>query len=153
MSITSLPNRDHQRTARRGFSLIELVVVILILGVIAAIAAPRMFNTTDQAKSHSTRQTLAVIRNAIEIYRANNSDYPPSTDTATFVAAIRPYLNGPIPKPEVPAGKTAAILMDATALAAGYDAAADDDEDAGWVYKQATGSFRVNATTGEPSTW
>lgn len=112
-----------------------------------------MFNTTDQAKSSSTRQTLAVIRNAIEIYRANNPDYPPNTDTATFAAAIRPYLNGPIPAPSVPAGKNANILMDVTDVVAGYDATPDDDESAGWVYKKATGAFRVNASTGDPSTW
>ena len=53
------------RKKRQGFSLIEMVIVILILGIIAAVAAPRMFDTAEQAEINTTRQQLAVLRNAI----------------------------------------------------------------------------------------
>lgn len=135
---------------RRGFSLIELVVVILILGVIAAIAAPRMFDTADDAANHSTRQTLAVIRNAIEIYRVKNQAYPPIGSGTEFQDALRTYLNAPLPVPSCLTGKTAAVLADTST---GLDATPDNDSAAGWVYKQSSGSFRLNTTETAYSAW
>ena len=66
------------RQLRKGFSLIEMVIVILILGIIAAVAAPRMFDTATTAEENTTRQQLAVLRNAIEMYRARSGAYPGS---------------------------------------------------------------------------
>lgn len=135
---------------RRGFSLIELVVVILILGVIAAVAAPRMFDTADDAANHSTRQSLAVIRNAIEIYRVKNQAYPPIGDGTEFQDALRVYLNAPIPVPSCLTGKTAAVLADTST---GLEAAPSGDSAAGWVYKQSSGSFKLNSTDTPYITW
>ncbi|MGN6136167.1 MAG: prepilin-type N-terminal cleavage/methylation domain-containing protein, partial [Aureliella sp.] len=55
---------------RKAFSLVELVVVVLILGIIAAVAAPRMFDTAGDARKNSTKSSLAVLRDAIELYKA-----------------------------------------------------------------------------------
>ena len=67
---------------RKGFSLIEMVIVILILGIIAAVAAPRMFDTATTAEQNTTRQQLAVLRNAIEMYRARSGIYPHDRQSA-----------------------------------------------------------------------
>lgn len=83
---------------RNGFTLVELVIVVLILGIIAAIAAPKMFDTAANAREAATRQSLAVIRDAIELYRAQNGIYPLA---ATVVTALRPYINGPFPAAQV----------------------------------------------------
>ena len=135
---------------RRGFSLIEFVVVILILGVIAAVAFPRTFDTADDGADHSTRQTLTVIRNAIEIYRVKNQDYPPIGSGTEFQDALRAYLNAPIPAPSCLSGKTAAVLADATS---GRNATPDSNDTAGWVYKQSSGAFALNSTDATYSAW
>ena len=64
--------------ARRGFSLIELVIVIVIIGIIAAIAIPRMSRGSTGASESSLRASLAVMRNAIELYTTEHENEPPT---------------------------------------------------------------------------
>ncbi len=68
---------------RRAFSLVELVVVVLILGIIAAVAAPKMFDVASDARQNSTKTSLFVLRDAIELYKAQNGNYPPAASLAT----------------------------------------------------------------------
>lgn len=83
---------------RGAFTLVELVIVVLILGILAAVAAPRLLDTSAEAQDASVRQSLSVIRDAIDKYRAINGEWP-AQDSAgsTFKAQITPYLAGPIP--------------------------------------------------------
>ena len=133
-------------TKRSGFSLIEMVIVILILGIIAAVAAPKMFDTAKTAEENSTRQQLAVLRNAIEMYRARDGVYPLVNMLPT---AMNPMLNGPFPAPKIGTvrGKTAVYYDSTTTL----DVAAVPSPGAttGWVYKPANGSLKLNLTVGD----
>ncbi len=65
---------------RRGFTLIELMVVMAIIAVLLTIAAPRYFNHLDRAKEATLRQTLAVVRDAIDKFHGDTSNYPDSLD-------------------------------------------------------------------------
>ncbi|NOZ41156.1 MAG: prepilin-type N-terminal cleavage/methylation domain-containing protein [Planctomycetes bacterium] len=90
-----------------GFTLIELVVVILILGILAGVAAPKLFNTSAKATDNSARTTLTIIRDAIELYAAENGGTPPAwTDQATFYTDILPFLRGNV-FPNCPVGTQA----------------------------------------------
>jgi type II secretion system protein G len=60
----------------RGFTLIELIVVMAIVALLAGIAAPRYFNAVDRAKANSLRSSLAVMRDALDKYAADKGHYP-----------------------------------------------------------------------------
>jgi len=80
--VFSNPRQFRQR--RPGFTLVELVVVVLILGIIAAVAAPKMFDTADQAKESSAAMLAAIVRDRIDLYYAANAAYPDTIDPAWF---------------------------------------------------------------------
>jgi general secretion pathway protein G len=68
-----LPNRTRRL---RGFTLIEIMVVITILGILAALIVPRVVGRTDDAKIAAAKQDIASIMQALKLYRLDNSRYP-----------------------------------------------------------------------------
>jgi general secretion pathway protein G len=125
---------------RSGFSLVELVIVVLILGILAAVAAPRMFDNATTARENGTRRSLTVIRNAIELYRAQNGTLPPAADQAAFKTALSPLLQGSFPRAEVGLpGDGVRIATNAAPLSASGAEA--------WAYNSNTGQFVVNHAT------
>lgn len=61
---------------RRGFTLIELLVVMAIIATLLTIAAPRYFVHVDRAREAALRQTLHVVRDAIDKFHADTGRYP-----------------------------------------------------------------------------
>jgi prepilin-type N-terminal cleavage/methylation domain-containing protein len=80
--------------ARRGFSLIELVIVIVIIGIIAAIAIPRMSRGSTGASESSLRASLAVMRNAIELYTTEHEGTTPTVSDIVDQLTTYSDING-----------------------------------------------------------
>lgn len=64
------------RRAVRGFTLIELMVVLVILGVLAALIVPNVIDRTDDARQTAARADLANITQALKLYKLDNQRYP-----------------------------------------------------------------------------
>lgn len=140
----SLPTHlKRVRRSRTGFTLVELVVVVLVLGIIAAVATPKMFDTTSSAKSNSTQQSLQVLRSALDLYRTQNNAYP---TTANIKTALSTFVRGAFPAPQVGANQNNNVVVTTqspiTTVVAGGS---------GWVYNETTGDIAVN--DGSYITW
>ncbi|PTB18538.1 general secretion pathway protein GspG [Trinickia symbiotica] len=64
----------------RGFTLIELVVVMAIIGLLLTIALPQYFHSIERGKSQVQQQNISVIRDAIDKYYGDNGQYPDTLD-------------------------------------------------------------------------
>lgn len=159
------PTTDNRRLAARAFSLVELVIVVTIIGIISAIAAPRMSSVTNRATANALEATLTNIRKAIDCYYAEHNSFPGydpalgSADGTWFVnqlvmytnrngqtSATRtsayiygPYLRKPFPKN--PANQLDTVHVKATTADA--DPAAGT---VGWIAVLSNGDFGISAT-------
>lgn len=81
---------------QRGFTLIEIMVVVVILGILGALVLPNVMSRPDQAKATAARTDVQSIATALEIYRLDNSRYP-STAQGLEALVQRPTL-APLPR-------------------------------------------------------
>jgi len=83
------------RLKRKGFTLIELIIVVIIIGILAAIAAPMMSSNVQRARRSEAVAALGAIRTAARCYAAENSGTYPATlaQISGYIGAAD--LNGP----------------------------------------------------------
>ncbi len=74
LRITPLRRRSGSR--QRGFTLIEIMVVIVILGILASLVVPAIMDRPDRARIVRAKQDVRTISNALQMYRLDNFDYP-----------------------------------------------------------------------------
>ncbi|GAB7548850.1 type IV pilin protein [Cupriavidus sp. CuC1] len=79
-----------------GFTLIELVVVMAIIGLLLTIALPRYLRSIDRGKEQVQRQNLAVMRDAIDKYFGDNGQYPENLDELVLKHYLRSVPEDPV---------------------------------------------------------
>ena len=103
MMIDTVSRRRNRRTDRiAGFTLIEVMVVIVILGVLAALVVPRVLSRPDEARVVAAKQDIAVISQALKLYRLDNQRYPTAEQGLNALVA-KPELQ-PVPANWKPGG-------------------------------------------------
>ncbi len=126
---------------QHGFTLVEILIVVVILGILAAIVIPQFTNASESAKSSSLISQLQTIRSQLELYQVqHNGDYPTlvqlwdNLTTETEVDGTAGDNSGDEFGPYLQQDPVNGFENTATVLAAGAEAAG-----VGWTYDAATG--------------
>lgn len=150
-------NITEKNMSSKGFTLIELMVVISIIGILAAIALSRFTGVTQAAKAANVQKNLTALRTSIEMFRVKNEEYPTLGESGAdlnedgsvseemekyyskgIVAIVPESLNG--------SGK---IVQASNTVKEGYSYGSDslfpsDGDLGGWIYRKEDGRFRAN---------
>ena len=138
------------KQSTRGFTLVEILIVVIILGILAAIVIPQFTNASNDARSNSTASTLQTIRSQIELFKIQHTDVPPAstaiwtvlggkTNVADTTQAVATGTFGPYVQ-STPVNPINGKSTFTTSAAAGY----------GWLYTTSGNLYTFQAlnTTG-----
>ena len=74
-------------TGQQGFTLLEVMVVVVILGILAALVVPKIISRPDEARVIAAKQDIASLMQALKLYRLDNQRYPSSEQGLQALAA------------------------------------------------------------------
>ncbi len=77
---------------RRGFTLFEVLVVVVVLGILAAVVVPQFTHASTESKGTALAQSLKTIANAVDQYHARHGAYPPDVGPNFFPAGLAPFM-------------------------------------------------------------
>jgi len=135
---------------KNGFTLVEILIVVVILGILAAVTLPLFSDTGTQARDANIASNLRSVRSAIQLYKTQHRDTMPGSAGLSFensllkptnaageevpagsVGAKGPYLDR---IPENPFNNLSTIAIDGTA----------GDNTDGWNFNSSTGAFKAD---------
>src|SRR5690554_6349001 len=97
LSTSARPTRR-----QRGFTIIELLIVMAILGMLAVMVAPNLFNQADGARRDAVLSQISSLGSALDAYRLDVGQYPDSLEGLVRNTSARSTWNGPYLRGEVP---------------------------------------------------
>jgi len=89
-----MKNAVRLRRAARGFTLIEILVVVVILSILAALIVPKIMDRPDEARVIAARSDIRAIESALKLYRLDNGVYP-STEQGLQALVRKPETGEP----------------------------------------------------------
>lgn len=124
---------------KEGFTLIELMIVVAIIGILAAVAIPRFANLITKSKEGATKGNLGALRSAVSIYYGDNEGYFPITMDSVDFVGLADYIE------EIPETKLGDHADSSAVNNTGADTPSIADS-AGWAYSSASGKVVVRCT-------
>ncbi|HEL2978011.1 TPA: type II secretion system major pseudopilin GspG [Stenotrophomonas maltophilia] len=85
-----------RKARQKGFSLIEIMVVVVIIGILAALIVPRLMDRPDQARVVAARQDIAALMQALKLFKLDTGKYP-SAEQGLQVLVKPPQGSGAMP--------------------------------------------------------
>jgi len=137
--------------AKGGFTLVEILIVVVILGILAAIVIPQFTEASTEARTSSLCTDLQTMRSQIELYKVQHADDLPGAGTATLVEALigqtdifgavgtdfGPYVQKIPSNPFLPEAIADVIEEEAGSLSLGGG-------NAGWHFNTVNGQFHAD---------
>jgi general secretion pathway protein G len=143
---------------RSGFTLVEILIVVVILGILAAIVIPQFSDASEQAKDATLVSDLQTVRSQIQLYKLHhNAKLPGVTGGAGFIDAMTKYtdVDGKLATTQAPGGGFGPYLLkmpdnpykplesDANEVSLGTGNPPGDNS-SGWYFNTTTGAFNAN---------
>ena len=134
------------KTKRSGFTLVEILIVVVILGILAAIVIPQFTEASTEAKLSSLCTDLQTLRSQIELYKIQHNDELPGFGTASFTDALTAQTDiagavGTDYGPYIQKIPTNQFNNDDTVEMNGT---LNGDDSAGWNFDTTTGQFHAD---------
>ncbi len=133
-----------------GFTLIELVIIIVVLGILAAIAIPKYQDITSDAKEAACRGALGGLRSGITIYYANQAV---QTGTAAWPGLDSLQTIGVVMEQQIPKNPFCADAAYPDSMVAGVSKGTVVGTNCGWAYDASTGEIWPNTTVSGENDW
>lgn len=128
---------------KRGFTLIELMLVVAIIGLLSAIALPKFSNMVIRAKEAAVKGKVGALRSAISIYYADNEGRYPNIPMSLPLLALVPKYIDDVPKISIP---TIPTHPSANAIYGAFPMDSLFPFNIGYFYNQGTGQLNINCT-------
>jgi len=135
---------------QRGFTLVELVIIIVILGILAAVAIPKYQDISSEAKEASARSALGGLRSGIAIWYANQAV---TTGSATWPALDSLRTSGVVMEQAIPANPYQSSNNAPDSIVTGVTKGTTVGTRGGWAYNAATGEIWPNTTVDGENNW
>ncbi len=143
-----------KKRSNKGFTLIELMIVVAIIGILAAIAIPKFADLISKSKEGATKGGLSAVRSSLQVYYGDNEGIFP-LDSLSVLTNDGKYINE-MPTAKLPGtgkGDSATVITYSSMTTAGvFVSASGTTNNGGWAYanddgvSNTWGNFLVNCT-------